>query len=337
VSLERLRAWCEERDISLLVGSARSDEVPGLSSGAVRGLRRFAGLVEDFSRRAMRLRIGPLVEELLERLDLVAHLRAEGPDGEERVLNVEELVAGAMEFEAELREEGEDGLPEALTELDLFLQQVALITDLDRHDPESDAVTFMTLHNAKGLEYPTVFISGLEEGLFPLARAYDEPGLLEEERRLFYVGITRARNRLHLTWARERRRGGNFMVGTLSSFVDDIPEDLLVERQSPALARQWGRGRSGGAGDGFEWRRGPDRRSTESYPDDAPADLEFEDEMNQDLPQMRRGERVSHPTFGSGRVVEVSGFGRDVRVTVDFQSVGRKKLLARYAGLERDF
>jgi DNA helicase II / ATP-dependent DNA helicase PcrA len=217
---------------------------------------------------------------------------------------------------------------------------VALVTDLDRADADADAVTFMTLHNAKGLEFPLVFLAGLEDGLFPLGRAYDEPAQLEEERRLFYVGITRARDKLVLTWARERRRAGDVMMGTLSSFVEDVPGELLETRRSPRLEREQAafRIQSGG---GSPWMGGGDRDafnvSAHRAREERRREVEFEEGLNQDQPRMVKGERVSHATFGSGTVVEVSGFGRDVRVTVDFDTVGRKKLLARYAGLERDY
>ncbi len=347
VSLERLRSWCGEAGVSLLEGAGRAGEVSGLSAGAARGIGRFAALIRDLRASARTLAVGPLIEELVERIDFLQSLRAEGPEGEERVLNVEELIAGATDLELQVEEE-EGATADDVTELDLFLQQVALVTDIDRHDPESDAITLMTLHNAKGLEYPVVFISGLEEGLFPLMRSYDEPHLLEEERRLFYVGITRARDRLYLSWARERRRGGDWMVGTLSSFVEDIPAGLVKETRSRGLARDWGgpglpRSEEAFASTGsWEGPRRPSRGRAQGVGASRSAaadgdDLALEAEMNQDLPDLRKGERVSHPTFGAGRVVEVTGFGRDVKVTVDFHSVGRKKLVVRYAGLEKEF
>jgi DNA helicase II / ATP-dependent DNA helicase PcrA len=324
---QRLGAWAEEEGITLLEAAARADEAPGLPAGGVNGLRRFAELIRDFSVRAAGHSVGPLLEELVEELDFLTHLRDEGPEGDDRAENVKELIAGALDFEARMAEEWDEAPPDHFTELDLFLQHVALVTDLDRHDGESDAVTFMTLHNAKGLEFPVVFISGLEEGLFPLGRAYEEPAQLEEERRLFYVGITRAKEKLYLSWARERRRAGDFTFGTLSSFVKDIPEEVLEERRSTRLARE----RASFAPDRSRGGRGEEGRLRRG---DEP---QFEDDLNQDRPHLVRGERVSHPTFGSGTVVEVSGFGRDVRISVDFDSVGPKKLLARYAGLEKEF
>jgi DNA helicase-2/ATP-dependent DNA helicase PcrA len=336
-SLGRLKEWAAERGISLLAAAGAASEVPDLPAAASRGLALFARLVAEFAARAKRLAVGPLIEELVDALDLVTALRAEGPEGADRMENVKELIAGAMEFEAQVREEWEGSPPEHFTELDLFLQQVALVTDIDRHDPAGDAVTLMTLHNAKGLEYGSVTIAGLEEGLFPLARAYDDPAQLEEERRLFYVGITRARDRLCMTWARERRRAGGYMAGSLSSFVEDVPEALLDSRVSPRVEREDAAYRTRADSsfrtreeDGFERAaRASTRRALE--------ERVFEEELNQDLPTLRPGERVSHATFGSGKVVDVVGFGDDLKVTVDFESVGRKRLLARYAGLERDF
>lgn len=336
-TLEKLRNWSELEGISLLEAAGRANEVPESPKVGVRGLARFSDLIQDFSARALHLAVGPLIEELVGELDLLALLIDEGPGGEDRADNVRELIAGAMEFEASLTEDLQEEPPDHFTELDLFLQQVALVTDLDRHDPGSDAVTLMTLHNAKGLEFHTVFISGLEDGLFPLARAYDKPEQLEEERRLFYVGITRAENRLLMSWARERRRAGEFMVCRLSPFVKDIPDKLIEAGRSPRLLRasevfqRQGSRRMGGQvrrafgsevvdGSGWEVDEGG-----------------FDEDLNQDVACVVKGERVIHQTFGSGVVVGVAGYGRDVKVTVDFDSIGRKRLLARYAGLERGF
>src|SRR5690606_35722301 len=116
--------------------------------------------------------------------------------------------------------------------IDLFLAHVALVTDIDEQDPNAPVLSLMTLHNAKGLEFPVVFVAGLEEGLFPLARTLDEPAELEEERRLFYVGITRAEQKLFLTTARRRRRGGEWMDSVPSSFLETIPPELLVPERT---------------------------------------------------------------------------------------------------------
>lgn len=327
---EHLVRWASEQGLTLLEAAQRADEITALRAAGARGLMRFAELIQRFSVRASQTRVGELLEELVEDLDLVRHLYDEGPDGEDRARNVAELIAGAVDFEAasvnSVAEEDHD----AFTDLDLYLQQVALVADVDRLDPNADTVTLMTLHNAKGLEFPLVFIAGVEEGLFPLGRAYDDPDSLEEERRLFYVGITRAEDKLAISWARQRRRAGDFNYNTLSSFVDAIPEELLQERKTKRLdlAAQ---------STPHQSRRRGYRSSSFDFDDEPEAEAESDAGMNQDTPRFVKGERVVHQTFGSGSVVEVSGFGRDLKVTVDFDDVGRKKLLLRYAGLEKDW
>ena len=327
-SVERLEAFKAQQGLPLLEAAARADQATDIPGGGARGLRAFAALIQRFSARASVTRIGQLIEELVEELDLVRALRDEGPEGDDRAENVKELIAGAIDFDAELLHQGgEDGELDGFSELDLFLQQVALVADIDRHDPDADAITMMTLHNAKGLEFPVVFITGLEDGLFPLLRSYDDPEEMEEERRLFYVGITRAENKLYLVHARQRRRAGEMMFGRLSPFVEAIPEALLERRTSPLLMSE-----AFTTPHRERRARFQERRDSGSVPDE-----DFEASYDQDGPRMVKGERVVHATFGSGRVVELSGFGPDLRVTVEFDGVGRKKLVARYAGLKKDY
>jgi DNA helicase-2/ATP-dependent DNA helicase PcrA len=327
-SLERLSAWANAEGISVLEAAARADEAPDVPKGGARGLIAFAALVQRYSALASQRGVGELLETLVEELDFFGHLADEGPEGEDRADNVRELIAGALDYNAELLEDLEGETLDHFTELDLFLQQVALVADVDRHDPDAQVVTLMTLHNAKGLEFPVVFISGLEDGLFPLGRAYDNPSELEEERRLFYVGITRAENKLYLTHARRRRRAGEVMYGRLSPFVDAIPAHL-VEKVTTAVA-----GESGGYPGRRVDRPGPSRSIDLGMGDD---DLDFDAGLNQDLPRFVKGEAVLHDTFGSGTIGEIAGFGRDLKVTVHFDTVGTKRLLVRYAGLRRDF
>ncbi|MDH3205255.1 MAG: UvrD-helicase domain-containing protein [Gemmatimonadota bacterium] len=323
-TLEHLRRWADGAGLSMLEAAARADEAPDIRAAGSRGLRSFAELIQRFSVRAVQAGIGELLEELIEDLDLMRHLHEEGPDGEDRGRNVAELIAGALDFDAELVAGADDEI-DTFTELDLFLQQVALVADVDRLDPSADAVTLMTLHNAKGLEFPVVFIAGMEEGLFPLTRAYDSADALEEERRLFYVGITRAEDKLALSWARQRRRAGDFTHNIQSSFLDAIPEQLLDERRTKRLST---------LSHQTPHRRPRAYEMGESHFEPDP-DPEYG--MNQDAPRFVKGERVLHDTFGSGSVVEISGFGRDLKVTVNFDEVGQKKLLLRYAQLERDW
>src|SRR5438105_9433168 len=179
--------------------------------------------------------VDELLREVVEAVKYLDYLKAEGPESADRLENVKELITGAAELVAD--ELGEVGL----RPLDHFLQRATLIADVDALDADADAVTLMTLHNAKGLEFPVVFISGLEDGLFPLARAYDEPAQLEEERRLFYVGITRAERKLYLTYAEERLRNGERMQSRPSGFLDSVPDGML-ERRMTMKARSSGRG-----------------------------------------------------------------------------------------------
>lgn len=337
-SLEHLRAWAATQRITLLEAAVRSDEILDMRAAGSQGLRSFADLIQRYSVRATQASIGELLEELVEELDLARHLQEEGPEGEDRARNVAELIAGAIDFDATRVEdpepEAEGGaVTDRFTELDLFLQQVALVADVDKLDPNAETVTLMTLHNAKGLEFPLVFIAGLEEGLFPLARAYDEPAALEEERRLFYVGITRAEDKLVLSWARQRRRAGDLTFNIESSFLEALPPELIQARRTQRLdvtasSMPHRPRRAYERGEGAENHEGKDEPHYEPEPEQV---------MNQDAPRFVKGERVVHDTFGSGAVVEISGFGRDLKVTVDFDAVGRKKLLLRYASLERDW
>ena len=323
---EHMARWAAEQGLTLLEASARADEIPDVRAAGANGLMRFADLIQRFSLRATQATIGELLEELVEDLDLVRHLYDEGPDGEDRARNVAELIAGALDFDGMLMKGMDEGELDTFTELDLFLQQVALVADVDRLDPDAATATLMTLHNAKGLEFPVVFIAGLEEGLFPLSRAYDEADAIEEERRLFYVGITRAEDKLSLSWARQRRRAGDFTYGTLSTFVGAVPDELLDRRRSERLTRLQ---------HSTPHRGRPRSEGRKSF--DTTFEPDLDEAMNQDLPRFVKGERVVHQTFGSGAVVEITGFGRDLKVTIDFDDIGQKKLLVHYASLEKDW
>jgi DNA helicase-2/ATP-dependent DNA helicase PcrA len=254
----------------------------------------------------------------------VEHLRAEGPEGEDRIENVREMITGAAELVIE--EGGEVGL----TPLEHFLQRSSLVADLDKLDPSADAITLMTVHNAKGLEFPLVFITGLEDGLFPLARAFDDPKLLEEERRLLYVGITRAEEKLFLTHARSRRRNGVTMPSIPSSFLKPIPLSLV---ETLATMKLRASGRSVLPQSAAMRRPGS---SLATMPRKG-GGIDMDVEASQDSPRFVKGERVKHARFGSGTIAELSGTGKDTKVTVDFddESIGRKRLVVAYAGLER--
>jgi DNA helicase-2/ATP-dependent DNA helicase PcrA len=341
-SIARLAEWAREQGLTLLAAATRAGEVDALRGGAARALPQLASLVQKL---AVLADAGTPLDELLrmtvQETGMMEALREEGPDGEERIANVDELVAGAADLQLRI----DEGDPEILQDveeadsvrpLDLFLARVALVTDADQHGPNAEAVSLMTIHNAKGLEYPFVFLSGMEDGLFPLSRVFDEPEQLEEERRLFYVGITRAEEKLYLTYARRRRRGREWMDSAPSSFLESIPRELLEVKQSERLQERFTPRRP--------WREPafgvPTRRrerlglGSAPVPDESPR-VDYAD--SQDVPRLIKGARVRHPQFGSGTVLELSGVGLDVRATIDFDSVGPKKVVVRYANLQSDW
>ncbi len=351
---------------SLLATAARSEVLSGLRPPARASLEAFVTLLQRLRVQAADASVDELLRALVDQIRYADHLRSEGPEGLERLDNVREMIAGAAEVVAD------DGGEVGLTPLDHFLQKATLVAGIDRLDPDADAVTMMTMHNAKGLEFPLVVVSGLEDGLFPLARAAEDPKQLEEERRLFYVGITRAERKLYLTCAEQRRRNGEMMFSMPSRFLRVVTASL-AERQQSARVRAEGRRayqsrpKSGDSG----WGRSSDDRSEGSggvkravgpYGSVAyrggPAsngDIPFgkvplqwsnrpsrgpvpepEDE-SQDAPMCTIGERVRHAKFGTGTIAELTGSGRDAKVRIDFddEAVGRKTLVVAQAKLER--
>lgn len=319
-TLALLRERARTASVPMLVASVRGDLVEGLRPSVRTALGDFARLITDLRTRAAEEPVDSVLRELIERIRFEDLLRAEGPEGTERLENVREMVAGTAEVVVD------DGGELGLTPLDHFLQRAALITDADRQQADADAITMMTLHNAKGLEFPHVFISGVEEGLFPLSRSMDEPRQLEEERRLFYVGITRAERVLTITHARSRRRNGELMPSVPSSFLAPVPAHLVRTRATIKL-QATGRG---------AMLQSPSSRRPGS-PVRMPVRRQWDEEASQDVPRFVKGERVRHARFGEGVVMELAGTGREAKVTIDFddETIGRKRLVIAYAGLER--
>jgi DNA helicase-2/ATP-dependent DNA helicase PcrA len=350
-TIEQLSVAGRNAGVPMLAAAVRPDLVAALRPAARGALLEFAGLITRFRETAREAAVDELLREIVDAIRYAEYLRAEGPESAERLDNVRELITGAAETVAD--EEGEVGL----TPLDHFLQRAMLVSELDKLGPDADAVTLMTLHNAKGLEFPIVFISGLEDGLFPLAKAYDDPALLEEERRLFYVGITRAERKLYLTHAEERRRNGEFMPSKASSFLVAIPEDMLEQRMTIKV-RSSGRSFMHSLGGGSQWGNSRKRESAatlrtaylddDAFPPSAAArrpgtpvsrPTGFDDaEASQDAAVIAVGARVRHRKFGSGVIAELAGSGRDLKAKIDFddETIGRKTLVVAQANLERD-
>ncbi|MGI9078965.1 MAG: ATP-dependent helicase [Gemmatimonadaceae bacterium] len=340
-TLEALATRARQAGVPLLVAAERADLQQGLRAAAHQPLADFACLIRRFREQALEASVDGLLKDLIEQIRFAEYLRGEGTDANERMDNVRELIAGAAETVAD--EGGEVGL----TPLDHFLQRASLLSGADALDPGADAVVMMTMHNAKGLEFKTVFVTGLEDGLFPLAKAHDDPALLEEERRLFYVGITRAERKLYLSHAEQRRRNGEMLRGKASKFLRDIPRNLLEERPTIALRSSGRASFVAGARGGFDRQRGENvERDFMTYRPSlerpgVPVNLgsSFADaaEISQDAPEIAVGCRVKHAKFGTGVIAEVHGVGRDTKVRIDFDDadIGRKTLVVAQAKLER--
>ena len=322
-SLETFRTAATGFGKTLLESARIADRITGLRPNVREALQRFAALIDDLRARSIAAAPVLILEELIRAIDYETVLMAEGQEGVDRWENVRELVAGAAEWSEVVIEE--DGS----TPLERYLAEAALLSAVDSSQG-TDGVTLMTLHTAKGLEWPVVVLAGLEDGLFPLARSMETQAGLEEERRLFYVGLTRAKDKLYLSWARARRRGGELRPGIASRFVESIPAELLEERSTASL---WApRRTSGGWLAPWEVTSVPRATPTRLYAID-------EDTQNQDAPRLVKGERVRHRKFGSGSVQGLSGLGKDLKVGVLFDdpTVGLKQLLVAFAGLERDW
>jgi DNA helicase-2/ATP-dependent DNA helicase PcrA len=337
-SLATLGRTAQQWSKPLLDTARGADAITDLRPNVREAFRTFAALIDGLAQRAATLAPAEVLEHLIRAIDYETVLLAEGPEGADRWENVRELVASAANWSEEVTEEA-DGTP-----LERFLAEAALLASGDTVVGNEDGVTLMTLHTAKGLEWPVVVLTGLEHGLFPLARAEEQPDGLEEERRLCYVGLTRAKDKLYLTWARARRRGGELRPGIMSRFLRALPPAIVEERRTTSLwAPDWGSGgragrRSGGQGGG--WSGGGAVGGFGSHrPPERPTASPPTEELSQDTPRYVKGERVRHRRFGSGTIQGLTGTGRDLKVSVAFDDaeVGVKQLLVAYAGLEREW
>jgi DNA helicase-2/ATP-dependent DNA helicase PcrA len=305
-----------------------------LGTGPRAKVAAFADMMERFRSQAQSRPLVELAETVIRETGYSARLTDERTDeARERLENLQELVNALSEFEATSSEKG----------LSAFLEQVALVSDLERNDEGREAATLMTLHAAKGLEFPVVFVVGMEERVFPHVRALDDPEQMEEERRLCYVGMTRARQHLTLTNARRRRLFGQEQYNLPSRFLDDIPKELVDLGDEPAMSlrREWGAvtvsPESRSAPAGHQTAPVHNLSSLFGNGDEAPQ-LPGEVEVIPDdeaTDQLWLGMKVRHARFGVGTIRKIEGQGENQKVIVWFASAGPKKLLVRFAGLER--
>jgi len=336
-TIELLAADALAAGVPLLEQARRAAVDPSLRGAAREALGIFVALVDRLRASAADTSVDLLLGELIVSSGYDAALRAEGAEGLDRLDNVRELVTSAAETIID------DGGEVGLRPLDHFLQRATLVTALDALGADADAVTMMTVHTAKGLEYGMVCVTGLEDGLFPLARSFDDPEMLEEERRLLYVAITRAGERLILSWAHQRRRNGELLPSIVSSFLRRVPEVHFERRQTVRLRATARYAAPGALGNRGGWDREPSfgsgRKSWSPRQGASVSSIVQDEDASQDLPRFIAGERVSHARFGSGTISEVSGAGKEAKVTVDFddESIGRKRLVIAFAGLARGF
>jgi DNA helicase-2/ATP-dependent DNA helicase PcrA len=303
-SMSRVLGHAETMGIPVWEAAADPESIPALGTAAVKSFSRFMETMESLRLKAQEgIPVGDLLEAVLHESGYLEALEAERTfEAQGRLENLEQLVERAREFDARAE-------PEADT-LDAFLQQVSLTADADSRSSGEGKVTLMTLHNAKGLEYPIVFMLGMEEGVFPHSRALDEGGL-EEERRLCYVGITRAMRDLTLTYARRRNVFGAFAPGLPSRFLQEIPDDLLDDDSRPSASTTM-------LGRASSW---------------ASAAAGAAREPVTEVAAYRMGDDVAHPAFGEGVVTGVEPGGI---VVIRFAKDGsERKLMAEYAPLTR--
>ena len=319
-TIERVLACANERGVSIWSALGIVLEEKRLGGAAFKRVSAFMELMEGFRAEAPGDSIGQLLARLLNATGYVAALEKEATvEAEARLDNLNELLSAVEEFErvnAPGVEEEENG-DEPRDLLDLYLEQVTLLSEADTLDPSDDRLVLMTAHVAKGLEFPNVFVVGLEEGIFPHFASLDDPSAVEEERRLCYVAMTRARDRLVLCRAETRRLHGSLRYNQPSRFLSEIPGEL-------ASGDRPGDGGYAGGGERFPAEPSAGVRVDYSHAQWSP----------DDLPPFQAGQRVEHPIFGPGSIVEVAGSGSDAKLRIRFDRAGMKTIKLRYAELD---
>jgi DNA helicase-2/ATP-dependent DNA helicase PcrA len=295
VTLTRLKQFAADMGLGVAEALEKAAEIETLGAAARRRLEAFRVLIGELRSAAEDHPVADLIALVAERSGYLSHLKAQDTvEAVSRLENIQELVAGGYEFQE--RSEHQT--------LGKFLEEVSLVMDIDLWDDRKDAVSLMTLHNAKGLEFPVVFIAGVEEGLIPHHTSFEDQEELEEERRLFYVGLTRAKERVFLSLASGRRGFQGWMPQVGSRFLEDIPDEFLEDVTPQGYS--------------------PEAAATPAadYPDWGEEKI------------VRKGMRVRHSDWGVGTVTMCEGYGKQLRLTVDFGGGNRKRVLACYANLE---
>ncbi len=318
-SLERLTEFAADRRVSLLTALALSAEVDGLPAAARGSVEALAGVLKRATERAGHDPVDTVLEGLLADTGYLEWLKRSGTEeSEQRIANVQELVSAASEF---VESSGEESLS-------AFLETVSLVANIDRWADGANAVSLMTLHNAKGLEFGVVLIPGMEDGLLPHESAFRDDEELEEERRLFYVGMTRAMDELHLFAADTRRRAGVMDLRSASRFLDEIDPSHLEVRSLSAVPS---RGVHSFLGGSLRSRAGRRRGRTARGP---VADFPDYEGFSQEVPEFGPGTRVRHAKWGEGVVLELAGTSGDAIARIRFADDVEKRIMVRYGKLE---
>lgn len=323
-TLARVQEYANENELSFYNALKLAGDIPTLGRAASK-VRPFVTFIQTMRSKLPYLSVSQLLEEIIDQTGYVRELEAEGSDeAQARIENIDELISKVVGYEAKCEAEG--GTPT----LSGFLEEVALVADIDSLEAGSDYVVLMTLHSAKGLEFPNVYLAGLEDGIFPSYPTIisDDPMEIEEERRLCYVGITRAMERLTVTSARCRMVRGETHYHKVSRFITEIPMELLAQappRERPARTMA-------NANSSYQQAKAV-FRSKVAY-ETVPVNFDSASTEGKSLPY-RVGDRVQHLKFGEGTVQNIVAGGRDYEVTVDFDRVGIKKMFAVFAKLKK--
>lgn len=324
-SVAKVDDYAYENDITFYVALRQAKEVPGLQR-AVSKVEGFVTQIEILKSKSQYIGVGKLIEEIIETVGYSDYIDAESESDEqatERRQNIDELISKAVQYEETVDEPSLSG----------FLEEVALVADIDNLDENNDMVSLMTIHSAKGLEFPIVYLAGMEDGLFPsyMSISTGDESDIEEERRLCYVGITRAKETLIMSAARMRTVRGETQMNRTSRFVREIPKELLAE--SAQMLKKNSEYSSITGKDHMELpvrKRG--QVAFNSYQREAISNTVF-DKKTDSAPDYVVGDRVRHIKFGEGTVADMINGGRDYEVTVDFDTAGRKKMFAGFAKL----
>lgn len=322
-SINRVQEYASGREIGFYEALRAVDLIPNIGRGASK-LESFVALIEHFKTDAKELTISELMQEILEETGYIESLKEEGSEeAESRIENIDELISKITAYEETCEDRDEPAT------LNGFLEEVALVADIDSLDESNDYVVLMTLHSAKGLEFPHVYLAGMEDGIFPsyMTITADDPEEVEEERRLCYVGITRAEEELTLTYARRRMIRGETQYNKMSRFLKEIPMELLstgavFQKPEPEEERK---------PSAYQQARQAFRAKAFVQPGAARS---FGSPKGEG-PGYQVGDRVRHVKFGEGTVTAMVEGGRDYEVTVDFDGPGTKKMFAAFAKLQK--